>query len=547
MKLRPYQQEAVSAVIDAWKQARSTMIVMPTGCGKTIVMSELVRRVFPRRVMFLAHREELIFQARDKIENLTGFKTEIEMADSHVTQNGLFNEPQVIISTIQTQTTGGDGAGRMGKFVPDDFGYLFCDEGHHAVSSSWKRAIKHYQQNHNLKILGVTATPDRLDKNALGQVFDSVAYEYEAIDAIRQGWLVPIEQQMIRVEGLDFSGVRTTAGDLNGKDLAKVLEFERNLHGFADPTIKLTQGKRTLVFAASVAQAERLSDILNRHMPNCSTWVCGKTDKQKRRKIISDFASDKIQYVVNCGVFTEGFDDPGVSSIVMARPTKSRSLYTQMAGRGMRPLAGVVDGLDSDAARCAAIAASAKKSCLVLDFVGNSGRHKLMTSADILGGNYPDEIVERAIERAKREGRPMRMDEALEEENAKMEAEREARKLADQARKAKLIAKAKFTATTIDPFDAFNITPQPTYSKDSKKHLTEKQESILLKQGIDPDRMSYNQARQLLEEQFRRWHENLCTLKQASLLKRYGYETKDLKMKDASAIIDGLARNGWRI
>jgi len=545
MILRPYEIEAVNAVWNEWKEHTSTMLVLPTGTGKTIVMAELIRRCFPRRVMFLAHREELIFQAQNKIELVTGFKTAVEMGELK-TVDDTISDPQVIISTIQTQNAGGDGGGRMGKFLPDDYGYLFVDENHHSTSKSYRRVIDYYRQNPQLKVLGVTATPDRADKEALGQVFDSVAYDYEILDAIHQGWLVPIEQQMIHVEGLDFSKVRTTAGDLNGADLSKIMELEKSLHAVADPTVSISGNRRTLIFTVSVVQAERLADILNRHKPNSAAWICGKTDKIERRQILQNYAAGRIQYVVNVGCLTEGFDDPGVELIVMARPTKSRSLYAQMAGRATRPLPGIVDGLATDDERKTAIAASAKPCCLIVDFAGNSGRHKLMTSADILGGNVSDEAIEAAVERVKKEGGHRRMDEILDEEEEKLREEREQRRLQEAARKAHLVGKAKFTASNIDPFDAFEITPQPGYTKDAGKHLTEKQAAILLKQGIDPDAMLYHQARQILNEQFRRWNEGLCTMKQGALLKKHGYETRDLKMEDASKLIDALAKNGWR-
>lgn len=545
MILRPYQQAAVTAVLDAWKDDASTMVVMPTGTGKTVVMAELIRRLFPKRVMFIAHREELIFQARDKIEAVSGFKAEIEMADLRTVSDGIFADPQVVISTIQTQTAGGDGGGRMSKFLPEDFGALFCDEGHHSTASSWRRAIDYYRQNPRLKVLGVTATPDRADEEALGQVFESVAFDYEILDAIRDGWLVPIEQQMIHVEGLDFSRVRTTAGDLNGADLAAVMEFEKNLHAVADPTIQISGDRRTLVFAASVVHAERLADILNRHKPNSAAWVCGKTDKGVRRQMLIDYAAGRIQYVVNVGCLTEGFDDPGVELIVMGRPTKSRSLYAQCCGRATRPLPGIVDGLDSNAARVAAIAASRKPCCEILDFVGNSGRHKLMTTADILGGNVSDEAIQRAVDRAKADGGRVRMDMVLSEEEEKVKAEKEQARLAEEARRARLVAKVKFRAVQVNPFDVLDIAPRKERGWDHGRELSEKQKNLLLKQGINTDGLPYSQAKQLLAEIFRRWDGSLCSFKQAKVLKKFGYPSETGR-DEAKKIIDALAANRWR-
>lgn len=547
IRMRDYQSRAADAVMQAFTESNTALVVMPTGTGKTVLFSEIIRRFHPRRAMVLAHREELIFQAKNKIQSVTGLSVDVEMAAFRAeTRNHLLSTPDVIVSTVQTQTAGNAG-GRMNNFKPEDFGLLICDEGHHATASSWRRVIEYYRENPLLKVLGVTATPDRADEEALGQVYETVAFDYEILDAIRDGWLVPINQQMVEVHGLDFSTVKTTAGDLNGGDLAAVMEYESNLHGIADPTIEIAGQRRTLVFAASVAHAERLCEIFNRHRIGCAAWVCGKTDKDDRRRILSDFACGAVQYVVNVGVLTEGFDDPGVECIAMARPTKSRSLYAQMAGRATRPLPGVVDGHERDTPeqRCAAILASRKPSCLIIDFVGNAGRHKLMTTADILGGNVSDEVSARAAKMARESGVPVRMDTALEMAEEEIKAEQEKRKQLEEARRARLLAKAKYSAQTVDPFDAFGLTPQRDRGWDVGKQLSEKQTQILLRQGIDPAGMNYAAAKQLLNELFRRWDKKLCTLKQTQLLRKYGY-TGEYTMDEARSMIDAIKAAGWR-
>ena len=216
-----------------------------------------IQRKQPKRSMVLAHREELIWQAKDKIERVTGLKSDVEMGEHKAAQEcGLFHpKASVIVSTIQTHVAGGDGGGRMTKFDPMDFGLLVIDESHHAVSPSYRKVIDYYMTNPDLVVMGVTATPDRGDESALGQVFETVAFDYEVMDAIKDGWLIPIEQQMVSVESLDFSEVKTTAGDLNGADLAAVMESEKNLHGVASSTIDIIGSKRGIGFAASVNHA----------------------------------------------------------------------------------------------------------------------------------------------------------------------------------------------------------------------------------------------------------------------------------------------------
>jgi len=539
--LRPYQSAASDAIFKEWREHDSTLVVMPTGGGKTILFADVIRRVFPRRALVVAHREELIFQARDKIERVTGLKADVEMGDYRA-EGGLFGEARVVVSTIQTQCSGGDGGGRMGKFDPQRFGVLIIDEAHHATSPSYRRVIDYYRANPGLKVLGVTATPDRADEEALGQVFESVAFDYEVLDAIHDGWLVPIEQQMVHVEGLDYSSIRTTAGDLNGGDLAAVLEAEKNLQQMASASVAIIGARRALVFTASVKAAEMTAEILNRHRSGMAEWVCGETDREKRRRVLAGFAAGKLQVVCNCGVLTEGFDDPGVEVVIMGRPTKSRSLYSQMVGRSTRPLPGLVDGPETAEARKAAIAASPKPSCLVVDFVGNAGKHKLVTSADILGGKVSEEALERAVKRVKTAGGPVNMTEALDEAEAEL---REQKRLAEAARRAGLVAKARFTTQSVDPFDVLHLDPVKPRGWDQGRQLTEKQRSLLAKQGINPEGVSFSEGRQLIAEIFRRWDRKLCSFKQAKVLRKYGYDT-EVSFAEASATIDALARNGWQ-
>ncbi len=543
MILRPYQSAASDAIFTEWQERDSTLVVMPTGGGKTVLFADVIRRVFPRRALVLAHREELIFQARDKIQRVTGLRADVEMGDYRA-EGGLFGAARVVVSTIQTQCSGGDGGGRMAKFDPARFGVLIIDEAHHATSPSYRRVIDYYRTNPALKVLGVTATPDRADEEALGQVFQSVAFDYEVLDAIHDGWLVPIEQQMVHVEGLDYSSIRTTAGDLNGGDLAAVLEAEKNLQQMAAASLAIIGQRRALVFTASVKAAEMTAEIFNRHHANMASWVCGKTEKDERRSVLAAFAAGKRQVVCNCGVLTEGFDDPGVEVVIMGRPTKSRSLYSQMVGRSTRPLPGVVDGPETAEARRAAIAASAKPSCLVVDFVGNAGKHKLVTSADILGGKVSDEAVELAIGKAKQAGQAVNMTKALDEAEEELKQQREQARLAEAARRAQLVATARFTTQQVDPFDVLALNPVKGRGWDTGRQLTEKQRSMLSKQGINPDGISFSEGKQLIAEIFRRWDGKLCSFKQAKVLRKYGYPT-EVSFAEASATIDALAKSGW--
>jgi len=226
--------------------------------------------------------------------------------------------------------------------------------------------------------------------------------------------------------------------------------------------------------------------------------------------------------------------------VVMARPTKSRCLYAQMAGRGTRALPGVVDGPPTAEARCEAIAASGKPQVEIIDFVGNSGRHKLVTTADLLGGKYADETVDRArktVEAA--DGAPVDMSEALEL------AERDLHEEHEQARRAALKMRARYQVNTVDPFDVLGIEPRQERGWDKGRQPSEKMIALLAKNGIPTNGLSFAQAKQLIGTLMARWDTAKCTYKQAKLLAKYGYAT-NATFEQAGSIIDSIAKAGWK-
>jgi superfamily II DNA or RNA helicase len=530
MKLRAYQQRCHDAIIESWQSNRSTLAVLATGTGKTVIFAHVIKSMQPKRALVLAHREELIWQARDKISQATGLRCEVEMAN-WVASTNLFHRMPVVVSTVQTQMK------RMSRFKPSEFGIVIVDEAHHSTASSYRKILDYYMTNDSLKVLGVTATPDRADQAALGQVFQNVAFRYDILDGIEDGWLVDITQQFCSVSTLDFSHVRTTAGDLNGADLAMVMEAEENIQGICHPTLEVLHGlephtldkipvpqwseylkglnrvpRRSIVFTASVSQAEACCNILNRAVPKMAEWVCGKTNKEERRKILGRFSTGETQVVVNCGVLTEGFDNPAVEVIFMARPTKSRSLYCQMVGRSTRPLPGLVDPFEMQGARKQAINTSAKPFCRIIDFAGNSGKHKLMTAIDVLGGHLSEDIINRTLKRVKGDGKPVRVCRALTiEEVKKKEEVRQALERArrnEEARKAALIAKSRFTQRAVNPFDTHDRVRTPVPVERGGRLLSEKQKSVLRKAGYDPARFTYRQAQAVIGKIIDKWFPN---------------------------------------
>jgi superfamily II DNA or RNA helicase len=569
-KLRDYQVLASDSIIDEFKDGDSTLLVLPTGLGKTVIFSDVIRRVDHGKAMVVAHREELIFQAQKTVESTIDAQFGIEMGDFR-SSDDLFRPNRGTIATIQTLNSRNGDRKRMGKFNPHEFSILVIDEAHHATSDTYGHVINYFRQNPNLKVLGVTATPDRADEEALGKVFNTVAMDYEILDAIHDGWLVDIEQMMVPVAGLDFSHIKVQLGDLAQGALDAVMEEESSIAGVAHPTIEAVfrmpvqalheipvaqwgatcmaagEPRRTLVFTASVRQAEMLANIFNRIIPRVAHWVCGETNRDERRKIVADYNGGLFPILVNCNCFSEGFDSPGVELVVQAKPTLSRALYAQQIGRGTRPLPGVVDGLEAPEQRVAAIKASAKPVLTVMDFVGNSGRHKLINSADILGGKVRDDVLDRAIRKLQKDGKPVKVADAIDEAQRE-EAEAVKKRLADEeARKRQLVAKVDYKVKIVDPFSAFGLTPVRIRGWDKGKAITEKQRNVMIKQGLDPD-MEPSMARQILNELFRRWKSDLCTVAQANLIKKYRPSTLTNKLtrKDATMLIDQIKEGGWR-
>ena len=347
-----------------------------------------------------------------------------------------------------------------------------------------------------------TATPDRADEKSLGMVFKNVAMDYGTVDGIRDGWLVPIEQNEVFVEGLDFSACKTSMGDLANNEVAAIMEFEQNLHEVASSTIQIVGDRKTLVFTASVVQAERMSEIFNRHKDGCADFVTGKTPTDVRANMFKNYARGGFQYLVGVGVMTEGFDDPGVEVVVMARPTKSRSLYAQMAGRSLRPsseIAYQLNECETAEERRSMIAQSMKSSALIIDFVGNSGKHKLVNSADILGGKYDDEVVELAKAEVTRKSKTGESVEIMSElHKAEQELAMRGKEAIDAAKRSGLKLKATFALKGVDPFSVLGIVPTRIPGWDTGREASEKQIAYLDKMNIDAAGMNMKHASQLI-------------------------------------------------
>ncbi len=438
MKLRPYQEECNKAVIQALAINHSALVEMATGLGKTVCFAHIANE-WPGRVLVLAHRDELIRQAADKIALITGRCVAIEMGKRYASTAD--HGPKITVASIQTLAR----ACRRERFHPDHFSLLIIDEGHHAAAVTYREVMNYFK---SAKRIFVTATPKRADKVALGHVCDVVAYQYGIEPAIDDGWLVPVKQTVVKVEGLDFSKARTVAEDFNQADLERILTEEKPLHQMVASAHEIIGGRQALWFCTSIAHANATARVLGRYVDESQVeFLCGDTPSDRRRDIVRAYKEGRIQHLINCALFLEGFDAPNTSAIVMGRPTKSLGLYMQVLGRGTRPLPGIVDIHHTAAARRQAIAMSNKPSMVVIDFAGNAGRHAIIQAADVLGGKKSLPVREYAKSTMEQEGRTVDLEEALD----RAEAEVELLAQEDKRRK-KIVAVANYKTYDIDPF-----------------------------------------------------------------------------------------------
>lgn len=477
MSLRQYQSDGSDAVISKFETEQATMLVCATGLGKTRIACDVILRfqtIAPGKIcVFVAHRAELIYQAAAAIREYTGLPVGIEMGFERADRS-LFSHDKIIVSTIQTQIAGRE-TKRMHAFKPEDVALVIIDEAHRSAADSYLQILDYYKQNPNVKILGLTATPERADERTLGEIFPTIAYQKGILEAVSEGWLVPIVQEFVPVSGLDYSEIDTVRGDFDQRQLAALLEKDKIVAGICHPSLEIIFGmppktlssvalsrwpafikewrqdpehapRRTVIFTASVEQAKKCRDMLNGVVPGLAQSVDGETHKEIRKEILGRFKSGAVPVIINVGILTEGFDCPEIEVVIMGKATESLVVYSQQLGRGTRALPGIVDHPDCDTAekRKAKIKESRKKFLRVVDFCGNSGRHKVVDCFDVLCGGLPQEVIDRARSKTKDAQRKIVTAVLI---NAQSELKREAQARAEAAeRKRNAIAvKSKFT------------------------------------------------------------------------------------------------------
>lgn len=514
MELRPYQQAAKAAVLDEWDRGvDKTLLVLPTGTGKTIVFSAVTEEAVRRggRVLILAHRGELLEQAADKLEKSTGLRSSLEKAESSC----LGSWYRVAVGSVQSLQR----PSRLDRFAPDYFNTIIIDEAHHCLSDGYQRVLEHFSA---AKVLGVTATPDRGDMRSLGQYFETLAYEYTLVQAIRDGYLSPIKALTVPLR-LDLSSVGVQNGDFKVGDLGTALD--PHLDAIADEMLKNCADRKTVVFLPLVKTSQKFRDILNAKGFRAAE-VNGESDD--RAEVLRDFEAGRYNVLCNSMLLTEGWDCPSVDCVIVLRPTKIRSLYSQMVGRGTRLYPG-------------------KDHLLLLDFLWHTERHELCHPAALVAES-PD-VAKKMTENIEEAEAAVDIMEAEEQAESDVVAQREealAKQLEEmKRRKRKLVDPLQFEMS-IQAEDLSGYVP--TFGWEMGP-ATDKQRKTLEKLGIFPDQIdNAGKAAMLLDRLDKRRDAGLTTPKQIRFLEGKGFEhVGQWQFDDARRLIDRIAGNGWRI
>lgn len=514
MELRPYQETARQKVQEEWEEGKKrTLLVLPTGTGKTIVFSKIIEDRVKKgeRVLVIAHRGELLKQASDKLYKSTGLKTATEKAE----QTSLGSFYRVVVGSVQTLQR----EKRLNQFPPEYFDTIVIDEAHHTISDGYQRVLQHFE---DANVLGVTATPDRGDMRNLGSYFESLAYEYSLPEAIKSGYLSPIKALTIPLK-LDLSNVKQQAGDFSTKDLGTALD--PYLEQIAEEMKKQCFNRKTVVFLPLVKTSQKFRDILNQHGFKAAEVNGESAD---REQILKDYEEGKYNVLCNSMLLTEGWDCPSVDCVIVLRPTKVRALYSQMVGRGTRLAPG-------------------KKELLLLDFLWHTERHELCHPANLIATD--EAVAKKMTENIEELGTPIDLEQAEQQAKEDVALEREeslAKQLSEmKRRKRKLVDPLQFEMS-IQASDLTDYVPSFGWQMSPP---TNKQIKALEKWGIFPDEIeNAGKAEMLINRLVKRRDAGLSTPKQIRFLESRGFQhVGTWQFEEATKLINRIAANGWRI
>lgn len=533
---RGYQKECVGKVFRSWEECKSALVVMATGTGKSVTLLTVIDRWLREKggqVLVIAHRRDLIYQLTEEATKRLGFVPGMEMGE--VRAEGA---PKLLIASKDSMSD--DRLFRLdyAGFKP---GLIVIDEAHHAARSN-KSYMRILDKWSSAKVLGVTATPDRADEIALGEVFDDVSYEYHILDAVKDGWLVPIHSDRIYVDNRTV--IKGTSREFSELELDALMATEGLIHEMVRGAIDHPEGrKKSIVFCTSVKTATKTAAVFDFYLPGSARVISQFTKHDERKELLAAHKRGDFIYLCNVGVLTEGYDDPTVHNMIEMSPTRSRGRAVQKAGRATRPWPGILNDLSmSREQRIAAIASSPKPHCNLLYFVDAVSLATQVTGEELLSGKSSEDVVKRAKEICDKEGGGdviSRLTRAEIELAAAKEAKIRKQLVADVVIGKRVIK--------LDPFAAYNIVDTRPKERDERfgfKPATPGQIRALGNFGVVDPSLSFQEARDLLDKFFAK---SRPTIKQIACLSgKTTLKVSDLSFEQASAAMDILINeNRW--
>lgn len=491
--LRDYQQAARVSVAGHLQHARSTLIVLPTGCGKSRTAGAIIWD-FKMRSMRSLILTPTIVLCGQMYRDLRALGLRVTMEQS---TNRADRTADVVVASVATMR--GD---RLRSWSPGFFGLVVCDEAHRSTSDMYSEIFAHFS---SAKLVGQTATTDRADGVALGNVFETVAYEMSMLAAIRDGWLVPLRFKTA-ITDFDAKALRTLAGEVTAGSVEAEIARSGAMHEAANTLAELAEGERTVAFLPTVASSKAfVAELLARGVP--AEHVDGTTPEDMRNEMFGRFKAGETRVLSNVAVLTEGWDMPEASVIALLNPTKSRSRLTQMIGRGTRLCAG-------------------KSSTLVIDFCpGRLKRGRLASPADALAGKMLDDKIH----------------DRLEKEGDLAEAIALAEKTVEDIEANKRASEAAARANARRVEKLAELTKSKAYSFGVQEH-----DAADILGGKGRGDRGYQQLDVTPQVQAARYLRGLCSPKQANLLAKFGLNS-NVPREVASRAIDDLKANGWKV
>lgn len=500
MKLRYYQKEAIQAIQEGWKEFQKQLLVMSTGTGKTVIFDTLAAKCASRgqKVLILAHRDELIEQARIKYKNITGQDTAKEKGK----ETSVDSSCPVVVGSVQTLSR----KNRLEKFSSDHFDIIVVDEAHHTLADSYMKILNHFPE---AKVLGVTATPDRGDKKNLAFFYENTAYEYSLKRAIEDGFLCRIIARTIPLK-IDMRNVHISQGDFELNATADALR--PCLNEIAHSIGKYAKDRKTIVFLPLVSIAQEFRALLEKEGLDAREVNGSSTDRKETLEWFDK--AKKGSVLCNAMLLTEGYDCPSCDCIVCLRPTKIRSLFSQMVGRGTRLYPG-------------------KENLLLLDYLWLTSRHNLCRPVNLLMENPDRKAV-------------AEMENMVEETDIFDMVTDKRRRLAEA-----IISNMGRRSRVLNPVNWLECigdteaADHEDYHDWEKDPVTDKQKAVLDKNGIDSN-VTKGMASLLINNIIKRQKMNLCTPRQLKILIRFGYkDAADWSFDLAGKKIDELAKVNW--